>query len=113
MPCITYLHRLNGAHEIDQPRALKRALPLQVGSCPKKNLLYPFGLTDEFAANRKEGGNHTANMRRRHAGSAVLDVFACFPLCPILYQLPSGCRENFLTRSNDVGFHSSVTGRSL
>src|SRR5439155_10819035 len=108
-----YSHRLNGAHEINQPRALKRALPLQVGSCLKKNLLYPFRFADELPSHGQECRNNTADVRGSHASPAVLDVFALFSLCSIYQQLSRCSRENFLTRSNDVGLHSSIASRAL
>src|SRR5678815_4516300 len=68
------LHRLNGAHDVDQARTLEVALAAKIGRRLQKDALHFLGLTDEFATDGQKCGNGTRHVRRGHARSAVLDV---------------------------------------
>src|SRR6478672_5120834 len=67
-------NRLNCAHHVDQPAALKSGVSSQVGRILDQQLLDLLRPPDELAAHREDSRDNTGNMRRGHAGTAALDV---------------------------------------
>src|SRR4051794_726343 len=68
------LDRLDGAHGVDQSRALEVPGTPDVGSGIHQRGTDPVGMADELGVHRKESGGNAGDVWSRHRGAGVLDV---------------------------------------
>src|SRR5690349_10572421 len=110
-----YLYGLDGAHEVDQPRALEIAFTIEVGGRTHEDPLHFFSLADVLAPDREERGNRARHVRRGHARAAVLDVqrVALRRGACSVERRAGAARDDLFARRDEVRLRSAVARGSL